>query len=522
MNDLDPPGEPAPQNLTGTAALNALTGFGARMMGIAVGIMLTPFVLHRIGRELYGISATAGSVLEYLWLLRGGLGAGMRRYVTVSWHAGDRTLAERYYSAGFWWSGLLRLLVVGAGIALSRVLCEFVRISPSLMTDATGGLMLIFITAGLSDVGGMFEVPIYATGNTANISLLRVLDNGLRIGFVVPALLMFVPSLRSYGLALIAAEILTTLATLIVGTRQRVLRAMIPRPDFGDEKVRRDLFRFSGIGLISQAAAILYLSTDNLLIGRIYGPAKVTEYALGTRWAPMIQSLLWAGIAALMPLFTQMEARGDEERTRAALLRSAGVITAIGVPLCLVPCLIGDMFLEHWVGAEYRRSVSYMIAMLLPMLAVMPLEPLWIGMQARGRIGWIAVGDVIAAVINPFLSLLLALKFGMGPLGFALGNTIALLLKNLLLRPIISRGETSMPPIGRTMLALPAALAGGAPALALLYFARPYISQSLATIVAAGAIAGLLSLIGALITAVGWKESRYIVDSLLARVRSRA
>jgi O-antigen/teichoic acid export membrane protein len=519
VSESEPPPVAAAPNMTGTAALNAVMGVAARVSGIAVGIVLTPFVLHRIGPELYGISATAGAVLEYLWLLRGGLGGGMRRYVTLTYHAGDRPLAERYYAAGFWWSGILRLLVVGSGIAMSRFLCEFMRISPNLMSDATGGLILIFVTAGISDVGSIFEVPIYASGHTSSISFVRVITMALRVGLVVPVFLLFVPGLRTYGLALLAAETLSTLMTRFIGARPGVVRSMIPRPDFGSPEVRSALFRFSGIGLVSQAAAILYLTTDNLLIGRIYGPAQVTEYALGTRWAPMIQSLLWSGIAALMPLFTHMEARGDDERTRAALTRSAAVITAISVPLCLVPCVVGDVFLEHWVGPQYRHCVSYMMAMLLPMLVGMPLEPLWVGMVARGRIGWIAVGDVIAAVINPFLSLLLALQFGLGPLGFALGNTIALLLKNLLLRPMMNRGETALPPIGRTMMILPVALAGGAPALLLLYFLKPHYSQSLVTVATAGAIGGVLCLIGSAATAVGPRDGRRILDALVARVR---
>ncbi len=515
--------------MTGIAALNAVMGFGARISGLVVGIVLTPFVLHGIGRELYGISATAGSVLEYLWLLRGGLGSGMRRYVTVSYHAGDHELARRYYAAGFWWSFMLRLLVVGAGIALSRVLCEFMRISPSLMTDAVAGTIVIFITAGVSDVGGIFEVPTYVTGHTSSISIVRALGLVLRLAIVIPAFMLFKPSLLLFGLSVLAAEAIGTIAMQVLGSRQSVVPRMIPKLDFGEPEIRRELFRFSGLGMLSQAAAILYLATDNLLIGRFYGPASVTEYALGTRWAPMIQAFLWAGVSALMPLFTRMEVKGDTERTKHALLRSAAVITAIGVPLCLVPCVIGDVFLTRWVGAEYRHCVWYMVAMLLPMLVGLPLEPLWVGMMARGRIGWIAVGDVIAAVINPFLSMFLALKFGpnhawgvgMGPIGFALGNTVAILMKNLLLRPLMNRGEEALPSISRTMSVLPMALLGGAPGLALLWFAKPWYDHTLTTVVVAGFVGGVLCLAGCVLTTVGLEDTRRIFASLRGRV-SRA
>jgi O-antigen/teichoic acid export membrane protein len=344
-----------------------------------------------------------------------------------------------------------------------------------------------------------------------------VLGALLRVVFVVPAFLLFVPSLTLYSATVCLGELVVAIVLGVVGAASRVVPSVIPRIDFGASDVRGAHFRFGGLGVISQAAGVLYLATDNLLIGRIYGPARVTEYSLGTRWAPLISSFLWAGISALTPLITQMEARGEVDRTRKVVLRAAAVASAIGVPTCLVPCVVGDVFLARWVGPEYRRSVSYMIAMLAPTMVTIALEPVWMAMVARGRIGWIAAGDILVAVGNPILSLILALKFGLGLLGFALGNTVALLAKNLLLRPLAGRSEAALPSIGRTLLTLPAALLGGAPALILLYFLKPYYEGSLSSIMAAGLVAGALSLAGATLTAVGWKDTLAVVNSLLRR-----
>jgi O-antigen/teichoic acid export membrane protein len=471
---------------------------------------------------LYGISAAAGSVLEYLWLLRGGLGTGMRRYVTLHYHSGEPDLARRYYNAGFWWAALLRLVVVAIGIALSRFLCTFMNVSPGLLTDAVGGLVLIFLSAGVMDVGAIFEVPIYTSGHTSRISLVRIVGALLRVVFVVPAFLLLVPSLRVYAGAALLAEICGTVMIALVAARERVVPTIVPRPEFGDREVRRALFTFSGLGLLSQLASIFYLATDNLLIGGIYGPARVTEYSLGTRWAPMIQGFLWAGISALMPLLTQMEAKGDLERTRAVVLRAARISTAIAVPMCLVPCVLGDVFLTRWVGAEYAHCVNYMMAMLIPLLIGIPLEPTWMAMMARGQIGRIAASDVIAAVAKPGIGLLLALPLGLGPLGFALGNTAAILLKNLLLRPLMNRGESSLPPIRDSLSALLPAVAGGAPALALLYFTKPWFGGSLASVLAAGLAGGALCLAGATLAAVGWTDTRSLFGSFVDRLRRKA
>lgn len=506
--------------LTGIAALNASASLGAKLTALIVGIMLTPFVLHRLGRELYGISAAAGALLEYLWLLRGGLGSAMRRYVTVHYHAGDRELAERYYSAGFWWTAVLRTVVVLVGAALAHGLCLFMRVPPGLLADATGGLVLIIISAGLSDTGGILEMPIYVTGRTASVSLVRAAGAVLKIVLVVPAFLVFVPSLTVYGVVACISELLVAVVIGLWSARQRVISSVFPRPEFGSPVLRKSLFQFASLGLVSQAAAILYLAADNLMIGRIYGPAQVTAYSLGTRWAPLISGFLYAGVSALAPLLTQMDARGEVDRTRRVVLRAVAFSSALGVPMCLVPCVIGDVFLARWVGPEYQGSVVYMIAMLAPTLVAITMEPIWMTLVARGRIGWIALSDITVAVANPVLSLILALHFHLGLLGFALGNTAALLAKNLLLRPLLNRGETALPSLRATLLTLPVALAGGAPALLLLYFLKPFYSQSLLSVVAAGAAGGLLCLAGSLLTAVGWRDTRGLAVALMGRLRS--
>jgi O-antigen/teichoic acid export membrane protein len=508
-----------PGSLAGVAMLNAVAGLAARLSTLVIAIVLTPFVLGRLGPALYGISAATGSMVEYLLLLRGGLGVALRRYVTVTFHGGDRELAGRYYAAGFWWMAVLRLVVVVIGVALSRWLCAFMRLPQNLMSDATGGVILIVIAAGFSDTGLVFEVPTYVTGHTARLSLVKTVGAVLKVALVVPAFLLFVPSLTLYSGTVCAVELLMAAGLAVVSARTGVVPRVAPAPDFGTRDVRNTLFRFGGLGLVSQVAGILYLATDNLMIGGIYGSEYVTRYSLGTRWAPMITILLSTGLSALTPLLTALEARGEEHRSRSMVLRAASVNAALGVPLCLVPCIVGDIFLARWVGPQYRDSSHYMIAMLLPSLVAVTMEPVWMAMAARGRIGGIAVGDISVAVANPILSLILALPFKLGLLGFALGNAVAMLLRNLLLRPLLGRAEEGIPSLWATFLTLPAALLGGAPALVVLWLLRPIYAGSLHAVLIAGFLGGLACLAGSLLTAVGWKDMRGLVVALAGRMR---
>lgn len=508
-----------PDELASTALQNVTASAGARLLGLIVGMILTPFVLHRLGRELYGIVVAAGSIFEYLSLLRGGMGAALRRYVTFYHHSGDHDAAKEHYAVGFWSAGLLRSAILVIGIFLAEPLCRFVQIPPSLLHDGTIGVALIIAAAVVADAGTMLDIPIYATGRTSRLAAVRAIRVSVRLLLVILAFSLFVPTMSVYGASLIVVELVPIAILIWWAQRSGVVGPAIPRPRFGTSEIRRRIFQYGGLAIVAQAASLLYLSTDHLLIGRFFGAGAVTEYSLGTRWSPLILSFLVASLGSLVPLFTKMEAKGESQRSRLALSQLVTITAAFAVPFCLAPCVVGDLFLIHWVGAEYRGSAVYMIAMLAPSTLEATLAPVWMSLTARGRIGWVASAQIITAVGNIGLSLFLALGLKLELLGFALGNTTALLAKNLLLYPILKREDFGIPNVSQLLARFPRAIVGAAPGLVLLYVARPIIDGGLAQVIVAGLLGGAICLAGAVLTAIGPAELRMLIQK--ARGRNR-
>jgi O-antigen/teichoic acid export membrane protein len=508
---------PQADNLTAVATRNAVTAAASRVTDVLVAMLLTPFVLHRLGADLYGVVVAAGSAFEYLSLLRGGMGAALRRYVTVALHSSDHALAKTYYAVGFWWAGILRAGILILAVLLAAPICRFLRLPPSTLHDATFGVALILVAAAVNDTATMLNIPIFATGNLAPLSVVRMVTEWTRLALVYSAFVLLAANLSTYGGVMVVVQIIGVLAMIWLIRRLRVLGPAIPRPQLGGSKMRRELFQYGGFALLSQAAGLLYVSTDNLLIGRIYGVGAVTSYSLGTRWSPMIMGFLVSAIASLTPLFTQLEVQGETDRGRDALSRVVALTAALAVPMCLVPCIVGDIFLARWVGPQYRGSAAYLIAMLVPLTIEATLAPVWMALTARGRIGWIAVSQIIVAVGNVGISLVLALVLGLGLLGFALGNTLALVAKNLLLIGLIRNPGSGLPSATSLFRPFTRALIGGAPALVVLYAARPIYDASLAQVVAAGLVGGGVCLLGSAYAAVG----RGGVANILRALRTR-
>ncbi len=510
-----------PGGLSGLAARNAASAVVSRVASILLGLVLTPFILHRLGSTLYGLMTATSSGFEYLTLMRGGLGAAMRRHVTIRVHDGRSDEVRRHYAAGFWWGLILRVPILIAGLLAAGPLCRWIGIPAGLMADAVTGVRFLVAGAVVSDAAAIFEVGPYASGNLVGLSMVRTMGVGVRLAVVVAAFLLFRPTLGLYGAALIVVQIVILFMLAVLAQRSRVVGPVVPAPYLGDDRIRKDLFSYGGLALLGQAAAVLWVTTDNLLIGRFYGAAAVTLYSIGARWMPQIRDFLGTMTQSLTPLFTQLEATAPEKRTQAALLRTVGVTSALAVPICLVPCVLGDLFIRRWVGPEYHAAFAILVVSLAPLLLDIAFSPIWFVLLARGKIGWVSTGEMIVAVGNVAISLVLALPLKLGILGFALGNTLALLARNLLLRPLAIRKEPSVPPLGLFILPTLRAIAGGAPALILLYLARPWYGGSLVAVVGAGLVSGVLCLAGSALLAVGPASIRHLALALIPSGRNR-
>ena len=505
--------------MTKMAAANGIAAAISRIIGFLLSIVLTPIILGGVGRQLYGVLTITGSLYDYLALFRGGLGTAMRRHVTVNVHRNEGQTATHFYEAGFWWGTILRIPILAAALLLSGPLCDFVRVPPELRSEAVVGVRLILLAAWIGDFAAMFEVPIFASGKTASINYLRSGTGILRLAIMATAFSLFVPTLQLYGYLLIVVTLTLTVSMAWLADRARTVGRAIPSLAVGTAAMRKELFSYGGLALVGQIGELLWVASDNILIGRLFGAGDVTLYSFGARWLPLLRSSGISILRSIQPLFTKLEAEKTEARSRRATRSAVAIAAGFSVPVCLMPCVLGDIFLTQWVGAEYTSAYPVILITLIPLSLDLTLYPIWVVLSARGRIGWISVGEVALAITKIVLGLVLAIGFDKGILGFAWANGIALLVRNLLIRPFAVRDVEALPPLVSLLRVYLNAVLGAAPGLGLLWMTRSVYSGSLTAVVTAGVIGGALSLGGSLWASMGRSGLEMLRKGLTAKDR---
>ena len=317
--------------------------YGAKL---AVGLVVTPILVSRLGQALYGVFEMLGRLTSYIAPLSGRPPEALR-LVVASRQADRDPAAERRAVGGALVVWLLFLPVAaGAGAVLTWFAPTLAGVEPALP-----GTVRVACAALLGAVllGGLLAVPESVLFGM-NLGYKRMeLQAGLS---VVGGLLTAGAAYLGLGLAGVSAAQL-----LVAGVTGLcywgIARAYVSwfgaaRPTRSDI---RALFAMSGWLSLGDLIAKLLLASDLIILSAMRSPSLVTTYVLTGYAARAAVNLHSAAVAAAMPGLGGLIGRG--QFAWAALVRREILgltwlfVTAVGATILLW----NHSFVALWIGA---------------------------------------------------------------------------------------------------------------------------------------------------------------------------
>ena len=111
------------------------------------GIFLTPFVLHRLGNEGYGLWVLVVTLTDYYLFLRVGIRSAIVRYVSHGLAVKDRESVNKVLATSFYfYMGMLGLVV-----GLSFLLSPFVSRMFSVHDENAPAFAALFLLVGIAN-----------------------------------------------------------------------------------------------------------------------------------------------------------------------------------------------------------------------------------------------------------------------------------------------------------------------------------------------------------------------------------
>lgn len=462
------------------------------LLQIAVVLILSPFVLHRLGNDQNGVWVTIVSFTGILSLLILGVPMASVRFVAEQVAKKNVERMNAAISTCLVICTALGAIALGVGAVLWFVFSSQYLHGSQVGTLPAGvehGASLAFALVALQVAFafamrlpyGVFDAHSdFVTRNTIMGGELA-LRLATTLGF-----LYFDASLPALACVQIVSMLFEfTLAIALLKRRHPDVRFSFANYD---RTLVRSIVGFSVFALLLNVGTLLAFRFDAIVIAARLPSVHATWFDVGNKFFDPLTSLVIAVGAVVMPLATRLKATGGEAELRGVFLKWSKICLSIVLLIGIYLLVAGPAFLGWWVGREFiEPSGRVLQVLMLSFLVYLPVRgvalPILMGL---GRPKAPAFALLAMGVVNLVVSLALVGRLGI--FGVALGTAIPNLLFALFVLSVACK-ELSVP-IGEyvSYVVGRAALAALVP-LGLLWGFREIIGlDSLTNLVAGGVL----------------------------------
>ncbi len=502
--------------------VNACSSAGARIAMMAVGFFVTPYIVHTLGLQTYGLWSIVGAMASYVFVLDFGLGDAFVKFI-VEYVERERRDAVRQVVV----FGMVFYLLFGLALAIPVWLATpwlvhlFKMPASQFATGVNAFHLLVILFVG--------ELVFGPPGMVVTAMQRMDLTNRNNVTSFVVSTATTVVLLHAgwgiYGVIAGGYADLVVSATLKYGTARRLFGPLFCSPFHFERDVVRRLFSFGSWTQVTALSNLVNQDLPRLIAAGVVSVTSVGFLQLGSKVALTTRVFPGFFVDAILPVASAASAREDSE-TVDRLYRK-GTIYAVFATCAAAGFLAGAsaLVMRVWMGPGYVEVIMVIAALCLGYVAASTTRIGITIMRAEGKPRYEALFAALNAGVN-LVVMVVTVRY-LGLLGIVLGSAIGSIVGAIGFTIAYHRitGKPWLVPIG-----IPCAriVASGGVASALLFFllATPFAAPLFANRIvglAGLALAGivfLLVFIGmVVVTSSGDSDENRLIQSALARTR---
>ena len=330
--------------------------------GLFTGLLLSPYLIRKLGAEAYGLWALSFAVVEYGSFLDLGFRSAMVKYVAHFHTLDDSHGINRVVNTGLVYAGLVSGVLFVATLWLSGYLHYFLKISPDYQRTFRLLIILVSLSWCFSFVFGLFGACL--AGHTA----IRSIQQAGAISTVLRA--CGVAALLYRGHGLIAIGILTVCTQgfsylLFLILFKRTVVSFRLHPLFASLDTLRMMASFGLHTFVVNMSNVFLNQGPPMLIAHFLDASFVTFYQLPMKLIQYTSEAVGRIGIITNTNAAEIQARGDVAALAQLAVYSNRYSLTLFTPLALVSLDIRGSYLQT---LRKFRSIADKSALLLPTL----------------------------------------------------------------------------------------------------------------------------------------------------------
>lgn len=336
------------------------TGVAVQMFA---GLIVSPYIIRKLGSEQYGIWALVFSMMGYYSLMDLGFRSAVVRFTAHYRARGENHKVNEVINTAFFYFSIISVVLFGVTLALWKRAGGFFRISEDLRPEFSWLVLVVGISLSVGMNLSVFSGAVEGFQRFDVSNRIRVVVFGLRaVGWFV---------LLAAGYGLVQMGVWTLLANLAFFSAYFVwFRHIFPELRFSRQLVTMSMFKqTAGYGAHTLLATLATRSLDqtpSLLIAYFRSAAEVGFYNFPLRLLQYAaEAVSNVGIVAA-PQSAALAARGQLDTVANLGIYANRYCLSLYMPLAIFLPIYGGELFALWLKPDFAAES----APLLPVLAV--------------------------------------------------------------------------------------------------------------------------------------------------------
>jgi len=405
---------------------NINRGFLFKIIGIVLSYASIPITLHFLGVKSFGVWISIFSILSWIYTFDVGIGNGLKIKLSEALTVGDFKLAKVYVSTSY---------VLISGVSLLFLVTGVIGV---FLFDFSKGLNVSFLSNDylqkVITLCLIFTLVNFTLGLYKQIFCAlqkSFLNDVVNVIFQTLVILLILLSPKDSG-SLFAISTIYGIATLIVSFSFTFYlfkkhEAIRPEVKLFELKKVKDLGQLGLMFFVIQISMIIILTTDNLIITKLFGPEAVTIYNMPLK---IFQAIIvfWSVVSTpITPLFTDAYIKKDYLWIKGALFKLNKIFIVVFISV-MVLIFFGEWILFIWLQ-EHFEYPKYIFLFFGAFVIIRVYGDLYMSfLNAIGKIKLQLYLFLFGAAVNIPLSIYLGKTLELGSSGVILATCISLLL----------------------------------------------------------------------------------------------
>ncbi len=412
----------AEQPLSQKVIKNTFYNFIGKIWGILVGLFLTPFIIHHIGIERYGVWAIVGVITGYFGLLDLGIGSSFIKYIAEFHTKKDTEKINQVINCGITFYSIFAFAVMALACLFINPIFRILKIPAQLYSES---LFVFWVSLTIFCVSSIFSISIAIQNGLQRMDICNKIALITSIPNVAGTIFVLTHGYGLRGLIINNGIILIAGGLINVSMAYKILPELSLSCRFLSKKMFGTLFGYGAKLQVARISSAISMQIDKLLITYFLSLSLVTFFQLGFSVIQQAISVVLLFLSALIPAFSEIDAQGARDKLIDGYIRGTKYLALITIPFFIFIMAAAHQIMSIWMGPGYDRSawVIQILAIGWGTAVISGMRSVVVQAIAKTEIEMKA--GLIAAVFNIPLSIILITKFGF--LGVAIGTSISLI-----------------------------------------------------------------------------------------------